>query len=94
MNVDQEASKTTELKANPEETEPEWEHREVPEEDAVVKPVEGRKKRHRGRKLAAGRRGEPKELTGGDCGSGRKFAAACRKVSLPEMAFVCLLCSF
>jgi hypothetical protein len=39
------------------------EHREVPKEYAVVKPVKGRKKRHKGRRLAAGRRGEPKELT-------------------------------
>jgi hypothetical protein len=46
-----------------------------------VKPVEGLRKRHRGRKLAAGRRGEPKELTRRDCGSRRKLAAACRKVS-------------
>jgi hypothetical protein len=30
------------------------EHQEVPKEDAVVKPVKGRKKRHRGRKLDAG----------------------------------------
>jgi hypothetical protein len=57
------------------------EHREAPEEDAVVKPVRGRKKRHRGPKQAAGRRGEPKELTRGDCGSRKKLAAACRKVS-------------
>jgi hypothetical protein len=39
------------------------------------------KKRHRGQHLAAGRRGELKELTRGDCGSQRKLAAACRKVS-------------
>jgi hypothetical protein len=37
------------------------EHEEVPKEDAIVKPVKGRKKRHRGQKLAAGQRGEPKE---------------------------------
>jgi hypothetical protein len=37
--------------------------------------------RHRGQKLAAGRRGEPNELTQGDCGSRRKLVAACRKVS-------------
>jgi hypothetical protein len=34
--------------------ESESEHREVPNEDAVVKPVRGWKKRHRGRKQAAG----------------------------------------
>jgi hypothetical protein len=43
--------------------------------------VRGRKNRHRGRKQAAGRRGEPKKLTRGDCGSRKKLAAACRKVS-------------
>jgi hypothetical protein len=59
----------------------ESEHREVPNEDAVVKPVRGRKKRHRGRKQAEGRRGEPEELTRGDCGFRKKLAAACRKVS-------------
>jgi hypothetical protein len=61
--------------------ESESEHREVPNEDAIVKPVRGRKKPHRGRKQAAGRRGEPEELTRGDCRSREKLAAACRKVS-------------
>jgi hypothetical protein len=56
-------------------------HQEVPEEGAIEKTVQGRKRRHRGRKQAAGRRAEPKELTRGDCGSRRKLAAACRKVS-------------
>jgi hypothetical protein len=56
-------------------------HREVPMEDAVVKLVRGRKKRHRGRHISAGRRRKPKELTRGDCGSRGKLAAACRKVS-------------
>jgi hypothetical protein len=55
------------LKANPEKMESESEHREVPNEDAVLTPVKGQKKRHRGRHLTAGRRGEPKELTRGDC---------------------------
>jgi hypothetical protein len=81
MQTDREASKTTDLKANPEEMKSESEHRKVPKEDAVGKPVKGPKKRHRGRKLAAGRHGEPKELTRGDCGYGRKLAATCRKVS-------------
>jgi hypothetical protein len=54
---------------------------EVPKEDAIAKSVERRKKRHRGQKQAAGRRGEPKELTRGDCRSWKKLAAACRKVS-------------
>jgi hypothetical protein len=51
------------------------------EEDAIVKLVKGWKKWHRGRKPAAGRHGEPKELTRSDYGSGKKLAAACRKVS-------------
>jgi hypothetical protein len=54
---------------------------EVPKEDAVVKPVKGRKKRHRGKKQAAERYEEPKELARGICGSRRKLVAACRKVS-------------
>jgi hypothetical protein len=61
--------------------ESEAEHWEAPEKDAIVKPVEGQKKRHKGRKQAAGRRREPKELSRGDCGSRRKLAAAFRKVS-------------
>jgi hypothetical protein len=69
------------MKANPEMMQSVGEHQEVPREDAVVKPVERRKKRHKGRKQAAGRHGEPKELTRGDCGSRKKSAAACRKVS-------------
>jgi hypothetical protein len=60
---------------------PVGEHQEVPREDAVVKPVRRRKKRHRGRKQAAGRRVEPKELTRGNCGSRKKLAAVCRKAS-------------
>jgi hypothetical protein len=57
------------------------EHQEVPRENAVVIPVRGRKRRRRGRKKAAGRRGEPKELNRGDCGSWKELAAACRKAS-------------
>jgi hypothetical protein len=57
------------------------EHQEIPKEDTVVKPVKGREKRHRDRKPAAGRRGEPNELTRGDCGSGKKLAAACKKTT-------------
>jgi DNA polymerase III gamma/tau subunit len=56
-------------------------HRKVPVEDAVLKQVNGRKKRQRSKKQAAGRREEPKKLTRGDCGSRMKLAAACRKVS-------------
>jgi hypothetical protein len=63
MKTNQEKMEAMDLKGNPEEMECESEHQEVPKEDAVVKPVEGRKKRRRGRMLAAGRRKEPKELT-------------------------------
>jgi hypothetical protein len=35
---------------------------EVPKEDAIVKPVKGRKKRHRVRKLIAGRGRDPKAM--------------------------------
>lgn len=67
--------------ANPKKMESELEHREVPKDDAVVKPVKGQKKQHRGEKLAAGQYREPKELTWGDCGSRKKLAATCRKIS-------------
>jgi hypothetical protein len=46
-----------------------------------VRPVRGLRKWRRGRKLTARRRGEPKELNWGNCGSRRKLAATCRKVS-------------
>jgi hypothetical protein len=58
--TNREKMEATEFKPNPEDMESESEHREV------VKPVKGRKKQHRGRKLAAGRRGKPKEWTRGD----------------------------
>jgi hypothetical protein len=57
------------------------EHHEVPDEDAVAMLVRIRKRRHRDRKGAAGRRLEPKELNRGDRGSRKKLAAACRKAS-------------
>jgi hypothetical protein len=60
---------------------PEAAKEEVPKEDDVAKPVNGRKKRQRGKKQAAERCEEPEELTRGICGSRRKLAAACRKVS-------------
>jgi hypothetical protein len=70
------------MEPNPEEKEAIVEWQEVPKEDiAVVKLVEERNKRCRDRKLTAGRRGEPKEPTRGNCGSWRKLAAVCRKVS-------------
>jgi hypothetical protein len=60
---------------------PAEEHQQVPREDAVVIPVRGRKRRHRGRKQAAERRGKPKELNRGDHGFKKKLAATCRKAS-------------
>jgi hypothetical protein len=39
------------------------------------------KKQHWGQHLTAGRHGKPKELTQGDCGSWRKVAAACRRMT-------------
>jgi hypothetical protein len=57
------------------------EHHDVPSEDVAVMPVKGLKKRRRGRKSTAGRRGEPKKLNRGSCGSRKKLAAACREVS-------------
>jgi hypothetical protein len=57
------------------------EHQDVTTEGVVVRAVKRLKKRHRGRKSTAGRRGEPKELTRVNCGSRKKLATACRKVS-------------
>jgi hypothetical protein len=54
--------------------------REVPTDEAAVKSSETMKKQHRRRHLAVERRGEPKELTRGICGS-QKLAIACRNMS-------------
>jgi hypothetical protein len=56
------------------------EHQVAPKEDAILKPVKGRKKRRRDRKPAAGRRGEQNEMSRGDRGFRRKSTTACRKV--------------
>jgi hypothetical protein len=56
-------------------------HQEFSKNDAAVIPVKGRKKRRRARKPAAGRCGEPNELTRSDCGSGKHLAAACKKIT-------------
>jgi hypothetical protein len=70
------------LKANPEEDmESEVEHWEIPMVEATVKSSGKMKKRQRGHHRASGRHREPKELTQGDCGSQKKLAATCRKVS-------------
>jgi hypothetical protein len=91
MEANQETIATTDLKGNTEEMEceepasvemkPEVAQQEVPREDAAVMPVRGLRKQRRGRKQAAGRREEPKEVNQGICGSWEKLAAACRKVS-------------
>jgi hypothetical protein len=52
--ADREASKTMDLKANPEDMKSEMEHWEVPTEEAAVKSLGTMKKRHRSRHLAAG----------------------------------------
>jgi hypothetical protein len=57
------------------------EHQEVPGEEVAVKSSGKVKKRHRGRHLAAGRRGEPRELTQGNCGPRKELAAAGRKMA-------------
>jgi hypothetical protein len=54
MKANQEKMDIMDLKENPEEMKCESEHQETSKEDAVVKLVEGWKKRRRGRKLAAG----------------------------------------
>jgi hypothetical protein len=71
----------TDLKGNAEEVYCDLEHWEVPKDDAIGKLVRGWKKRHRGHKQVAGRHGEPKELTPGDCGSQRKLTDACKKMT-------------
>jgi hypothetical protein len=52
--TNQEKMEAMNLKGNPEELECQSDHWEVPKEDAVVKPVKGRKKQHRDWHLTAG----------------------------------------
>jgi hypothetical protein len=65
---------------NLEHMECEVEHWEVPTKEATVKSLGTMKKWHRSGHLAAGRPGEPNELTQGYCGSWKKLAATCRTV--------------
>jgi hypothetical protein len=81
IQVDREASKTIDLQAIPEETESKAEQWEVPKKRDPVKSSGAMKRRHTDRHIAAGRCGDPKELTRGDYGSRRKLAAASRKAS-------------
>jgi hypothetical protein len=64
--------------ANPEKMESAVEHGEGSKKEVAMTSSRTTKKRHRGRNLAAGRRGKPKELTRRDCGSRKKLDAACR----------------
>jgi hypothetical protein len=57
------------------------ERREVPKERAALQPVGGRRKRHRGQRLAVGHCGQPKERTQGNCGSRRKLVAPSRGIT-------------
>jgi hypothetical protein len=57
------------------------EHQDVPTEAVVVRAVKGLKKRHRGRKSTAERRGKPKKGTGGYSGSRRKVTVAGKRTS-------------
>jgi hypothetical protein len=70
------------MKTNSEEMESGVEHWEVPKEETAVKSSAALKKQHRVWQLAAGRRGEPKERTRGNCGSRNKLAAG-RKIPPP-----------
>jgi hypothetical protein len=57
------------------------EHQQIPKGEAAGMPVGGTRKRRRVWNLTVERRQKPKERTRGYCGSRRKLAAACRKVS-------------
>jgi hypothetical protein len=57
------------------------EHHENPTEDAALMPVGGPRKRRRTLNVAAKSHQKLKERTQGYCGSRRKLAAACRKMS-------------
>jgi hypothetical protein len=72
---------TEKIEENPGMMQSAEEHQDVGSKGVAVMPVKVLKKRRRGRKLIAGRRGEPKKLIRGNCGYRKKLAAACRKVS-------------
>jgi hypothetical protein len=55
--------------------EPEVDHREIPKEDTLMKPVEGRRKWCRDWNLAMERRQKPKERIRGYCGSQKRVTA-------------------
>jgi hypothetical protein len=66
---------------NPEETQSEAVHREVPKEGAAAKSSGALRKRHGSRKPATGSRRKPKERPRGNCGSRKKLSAAGRKMT-------------
>jgi hypothetical protein len=72
---------TEKIEKNPGMKQSAEEHQDVHNEDVAVMPVGEPKKGRRVWKSTAGRRGEPKKLNRGNCGSRRTLAAACRKVS-------------
>jgi hypothetical protein len=65
------------LEANPEETESETEHQEVPNEEAAVETVGTLEDRH----LAAERHRQPKKQTQSNSRSQKKLATTCRQMS-------------
>jgi hypothetical protein len=79
--VGQMEANTKKIETNPRMMQSIEEHQDIPNEHIAVMPVAEPRKRRRGRKSTAGRRGEPKERIRGICGSRRKLAAAYRKVS-------------
>jgi hypothetical protein len=56
-------------------------HEEIHKKEATVEISGTMKKGHRGRNLAAGHHGEPRERTRGNGGSGKKLAASCRGIT-------------
>jgi hypothetical protein len=73
-------NEATETEPNPEMMQSIEEHQKIPKEDAAGTPVRGPRTRRRVCDLAAERRRKMKKRTQGYRGSGRKLAAACRKV--------------
>jgi hypothetical protein len=61
--------------------EPEAEHWEIPKEDAIVKPIEGQRKRRRDQNLAMEHHKKPKERTQGYCGSQKRVTVASRRMT-------------
>jgi hypothetical protein len=73
-----EKMEATDLEANPEETESEVEHKEVPKDDAAVETDKALNKRHGDQNLVAGCGKKPQERTQGKGGCQKQLAAARR----------------